>query len=37
MSALLFPGKGSQMVKMESEFYKNFKIEKKYLKMQMIN
>ena len=37
MSALLFPGQGSQMVKMGSEFYDNFDIVKKYLKMQMKN
>ena len=29
MNALLFPGQGSQMVKMGSEFYNNFEIVKK--------
>ena len=29
MSALLFPGQGSQVVGMGLEFYKNFKIVKK--------
>ena len=29
MSALLFPGQGSQVVGMGSEFYKNFDISKK--------
>ena len=32
MSALLFPGQGSQMVKMGSEFYDNFDIVKKIFK-----
>ena len=32
MSALLFPGQGSQAVGMGSEFYNNFAIVKKYFK-----
>ena len=32
MSALLFPGQGSQIVGMGSEFYKNFDIVKKIFK-----
>ena len=31
MNALLFPGQGSQIVGMGSEFYKNFEIVKKLL------
>ena len=31
MHALLFPGQGSQVVGMGSEFYKNFEIVKKFL------
>ena len=37
MSALLFPGQGSQIIGMGSEFYKNFDIVKKHLKVQMKN
>ena len=29
MNALLFPGQGSQVVGMGSEFYKNFELSKK--------
>ena len=32
MNALLFPGQGSQVVGMGSEFYNNFDIVKKYFK-----
>ena len=37
MNAILFPGQGSQIVGMGSEFYNNFEIVKKILKRQMIN
>ena len=37
MSALLFPGQGSQIVGMGSEFYKNFDIVKKYSNKPMMN
>ena len=37
MSALLFPGQGSQIVGMGLEFYKDFEIVKKYLKKPMKN
>ena len=35
MSALLFPGQGSQVIGMGSEFYSNFDLVKKYLNKQM--
>ena len=35
MSVLLFPGQGSQVVGMGSEFYNNFDLVKKYLNKQM--
>ena len=35
MSALLFPGQGSQVVGMGSEFYNNFDLVKKYLSKLM--
>ena len=37
MSSLLFPGQGSQIVGMGSEFYNNFDLVKKYLKKPMKN
>ena len=36
MSALLFPGQGSQVVGMGLEFYNKFDLVKKFLKKQMI-
>ena len=35
MNALLFPGQGSQLAGMGSEFYNNFSIVKKFLIKQM--
>ena len=37
MSSLLFPGQGSQVVGMGNEFYNNFELVKKSLRMQMKN
>ena len=37
MNSLLFPGQGSQVVGMGSEFYNNFETVKKYLIKPMKN
>ena len=37
MNVLLFPGQGSQIVGMGSEFYNNFEIVKKFTKKLMKN